>query len=100
MQRKINKLKKEFRILKDWDIKYVKATKNNQACVGVIVDKKKAYIYGYGSKDVPEDYLFHEFLHIVFRAHRKLKKRQIYDSEEEIVQDICKIIVQNKWKDG
>ena len=95
MQNKIDRLKRKFRILKQWQIKYYKATKNNQACTAISPNKRIAHIYGYGRKDIPEDYLFHEFLHITFNALLRMDRRkpkEIKQAEENLIQDICTII--------
>jgi hypothetical protein len=95
MQKEINRVKRKFQILNDWDIKYVRANKSNQARVSFHPNKKKAIVYGYGKSEIPKDYFFHELLHCAFRELLNMDRRKPKDirvAEELLIQDICKFI--------
>ena len=76
-----------FRCLDGWRITYdPRASLKGQCYVG---DKiREAVIYAWGSRTPqPDDYLFHEILHVAYRAARQLG----HDGEEQFVQDLCAI---------
>lgn len=96
MQRKIDKIKNRFRILKQWKIRYVSATETAQAIVAFSFNHKKtAIIYGFGKRKVPKDYHLHEVLHCAIKELLDMDKRKpkdLREAEELLVQDICKMV--------
>lgn len=85
----IKRWKHFFEVLNDWDIIYDKD--HEDKCRAVINFKeKKAVIYECkkwnGEKISAERYIFHEILHIAYRASRTSYKR-----EESFVQDLCEL---------
>ena len=93
---------RRFRILKDWEIKQSRS-KKYLAQSSAFPDTKTATIYQWGDmyrEKQPCDYIFHEVLHIAFRALEHMDKRKPKEkrqAEEELVQDICSFI-RNKPK--
>jgi hypothetical protein len=93
-KRTIKKWQKKFRVLVDWEINYIEekypAYPDTFVINGLCTlnsKTKKANIYPCPEKAGMDHYIFHEMLHIAFKAvGRSLKK------EEITVQDICKII--------
>jgi hypothetical protein len=84
-----------FRILKGWRITVNRRSKYKaQTCIDAI--ERRATIYGWpkDSKE-PPDFMFHELLHIAFRA-TKPPQLSNYEGdqrldEELLIQDICKV---------
>jgi hypothetical protein len=89
----INYWKRKFRILEDWKINYApKAPYKAQCCHNR--KNKSSTIYAWpDGKRIPEDYYFHEVLHVAFAAYRSSKK---HDREELLVQDLCVIYGSNR----
>ncbi|MDE2100907.1 MAG: hypothetical protein KGL39_26915 [Patescibacteria group bacterium] len=82
----------KFRILWDWKIKYNGRAKYKGQC-NVNEENKRAIIYGWGNEvPYPADYLFHEVLHIAFRAAKAGGR----EGEEIFVQDLCVIYLKGK----
>ena len=83
---------KLFRILKGWNIGVIQS----KTYSGVVHFKgeKKVVIYDWGLRNRPDDFEFHEVLHIVLRALLSMDKRKITElrqAEEEVIQDICEV---------
>jgi len=97
-RQKIYRIKRAFRILKDWQIKYNDNVPYQGQCV-INSDAQAATIYAWNTKiyapeAIPKDYIFHEILHI---CQAELCKRhptyQIAREKEEMyIQDLCKFI--------
>ena len=77
-----------FRILKGWRISLNSTSKYKGQC-SINVAERRATIYAWPS-DSPEppDFMFHELLHVAFRALRTYRDK--HQVEEELSQDICK----------
>ena len=95
---------KLFRILKDWDIQIVRDT-NLQGYISIDMKNKQAIIYSYPEKD-PDDFYFHEVLHIAFGellSRDRRKKKELIKLEEELIQDLCaiyKVLLARSMKDN
>ena len=90
---KIRMIIKLFRILKGWDIRVAQS----KTYSGVVHFKgeKGAIIYDWGPHNKPDDFEFHEVLHIALKALLKMDKRKIKElrqAEEEVIQDICEVV--------
>jgi len=80
----------KFRILKDWDIQY---SDDNDWTGGCNFGTNKAEIFPWGQGEVPNDYIFHEIIHICLGAIRNnntIKEKR--EAEELFVQDLCIIM--------
>lgn len=88
MKEEIKRICSLFRVLKDWTVCYDEECDYKGQCnVGEV--NKLATIYAWGDlSPCAPDYLFHEVLHIAFRA----AKAQGRDGEELFIQDICKVV--------
>jgi hypothetical protein len=95
-KKKLNALKSQLRILQDWKITYQCASKYGAQC-SIHPRNKRSIIYGWGTKTKePKDFLIHELLHSALRALTRMDKRKIKElrmAEEELVQDICRLIL-------
>jgi len=90
---KISEAKNKFRILKDWIIiPNDEGIYSGQICIN---EKKRVAELFLWIKDdnPPDDFYIHEMLHVAFKALKALPRKNKYDAEEELVQDICKIIL-------
>jgi hypothetical protein len=93
---KLKSIQKKFRILKDWKISESKSKKFFAQC-NINHKKKVGDIFQYGEGNVPKDYLIHEMLHFSIRALWSMDKRKPKEmrlAEENLVQDICKLILE------
>jgi hypothetical protein len=76
-------LKRVFRhVLKGWSVEY-KPRGRKKACCTWSLSGKLAVIHGYGGKDVPEDYMLHEFLHVCLAAADTKGKK------EHLIMSVC-----------
>lgn len=96
MQKRVDELKKRFRILKDWKVTYCKPSKKNAAIANIGQNARRAFIYGWprGEKE-PKEFLIHEMLHVVAKALVWIDRRhhkEYHEMEEELVQDLCVLI--------
>lgn len=89
---------KRFRILKDWRIKWDNSGDMYGQTV-VFMNSRQAWIYPWDPKSVipePSDFLLHEVMHCSLKAllaMDKRKQKEIRKAEEELIQDICGIMV-------
>jgi len=96
--------KKRFRVLKSWRIYFApKAKYKGQSALNS--EKKTCTIYDLdswgGKKGMPEDYIFHELLHVAWREVQSCKRyKEKREKEEMLVQDICKIMLEGKCFEG
>ena len=87
-----------FRVLDDVNIR-VARNKNYAGQTSFSRDGKRATIYLWRGKCMPDDFIFHEILHIVFNQY---KHAMIHDympfreAEEMIVQDLCAFLTFSK----
>lgn len=95
----IKKLHNHFRILRDWEIKYIRG-EDHYNSVTKNPRKRKAYIYQYRGRP-PKDYFFHEILHICMSEIAEAPCDRKYDGmidkfrrekEEIFIQDLCLLI--------
>jgi hypothetical protein len=89
-------LQNKIRILGDWEI-ILTSDSDYKAQVCINSKDKSAEIYDWPTDTgipMPDDFYFHELLHIANRALRDIPKRgtKWLDAEETLVQDICKIV--------
>jgi hypothetical protein len=98
-EKEIKFWKKHFKILKNWKIYYQSGGKHQAQCL-TLVETKKALICSFGKKKMPEDYIFHEMLHIAIKASRlnddKINYKIRSKNEEQLVRDLSRILVRNK----
>ena len=85
----IKRWKYFFEVLNDWDIIYDKNHKD-KCQVSINLKDKVAKIHDCkkweGEKVSSERYIFHEMLHIAYRASKGSNKR-----EEEFIRDLCEL---------
>jgi hypothetical protein len=81
--------KGKFRVLVGWEIEFDgDGEYKGQACVSP--KEQRATIYGWGSAERPADYIFHEVLHVAFRAAKRIPRTHGAEGGEEwFVQDLC-----------
>ena len=94
-EERIKELRKDLRLLKDWDI----TVSRDEIYKGQITTnpkKKKACLYEWEGNDEPEDFLVHEMLHLCIRS--LFRSNDQYEDEEILIQDICRIIFPEKNK--
>ena len=96
-KKEIKNLKKQFRILKGWNIKYDSKNKlKGQSSINI--NDRLFIIYGWPTNtvfDQPKDYILHEILHCVIKSYKEWDGNNFMDSmnkEEYLVQDICKLV--------
>ena len=89
------KISKKFRILNKWQFRYI----HDKTISGQIVintKKKMGFLYKWhDNTPTPKKYILHEVLHCVLRAlltMDKRKSKELRETEEQLVQDICKLI--------
>ncbi|MCK5615196.1 hypothetical protein KAR91_75735 [Candidatus Pacearchaeota archaeon] len=89
-QSEINRVQLLFRILDGWKIHWVEEEEYKGHCC-INEELKIADVYEYGENE-PEDYIFHEIVHICMKEvnHGIYKERR--EKEELFVQDLCTII--------
>jgi hypothetical protein len=76
-------------ILKGWRISYNPRAKD-KARVFIDEKRKRAVVFSFGKRKVPDDYFLHEFLHVCMRAV-KSDKHWCW-KEEQFVQRLCRVI--------
>ena len=82
--------KSKFRILKSWRVSVAfKAKYKGQ--IGFGRGKHVTFFPWPEDQETPEDFYFHEMLHIAQRALKQTPRRQQHDTEEQLVQDVCQI---------
>jgi len=99
VNKRINKLKSNFRLLKNWKITHYNDGRYYAQC-DWNKDKRIGIIYEYADNfDLePDDYILHELLHLCFVELRKGRKKdgtrglREREKEEIFVQDLCKLI--------
>lgn len=84
--------KKHFRILINWDIKFEDdGVYYGQCCA--VKETRKAAIYPYDKYiKTPDDYIFHEIIHICMKEIRIGVYKERREKEELYIQDLCKLI--------
>jgi len=90
IEEQIKYWKPKFRLLKKWEISYGKDGDHIKAAE-INYNKKTALILPYGKGRIPNDYAFHELLHVCVYSVRNAKKNLQHELEEVLVQDLCKI---------
>jgi len=95
LSQKLRQIIDQFRLLKDWNIEF----DNNSMYKGQCTrngETKRAVIYGWADNNIPDDYFFHELLHIMLadlvHTHATQHYKVARQREEEFVQDLCKFI--------
>lgn len=102
MQKEINKIQKQFRILNGWEIIFDE--KSDMKCQSTFnFEMKQGIIYGWESKSImPKKYIIHEILHCCFcqldaiqksKNINYLTKREV---EEYLIRDICSFFMVDK----
>lgn len=84
-------MKKYFRILRKWKIKYPNKSEYTRQC-NINPYDCKAIIFPWGKGTEPHEYIIHEQLHCALAALRRVKKKELHEAEEKLVQDICELI--------
>lgn len=75
----------KFRVLEGWKVEFDDNAPYKGQCT-INEETKRATVYGWGNlRPCPPDYLFHEVLHIAFKAAKKAGR----EGEELFVQDLC-----------
>jgi hypothetical protein len=100
--REISFWQPQFRNLNGWTIEFdTESDYKGQASHGV--KNKEGTIYDWDGSRMPKDYIFHEMLHFAWACVRDAKKylgptgsRQL---EEDLVQDICRIVFEGLVQD-
>lgn len=89
LEKNISSLKPNyFSCLDKWKIEYPEDTLYRQETTcNIALHGKKATIYPWGEGEEPQDYLFHEQLHL---AIKDLMAEYSHDKEETLIQEICK----------
>ena len=81
--------KSRFKILADWEIRFATERK---AKVTTNPDLPRATFFGWpDGTPIPEDFYFHEMLHLALRAYRRIPEEENFDVEEQLIRDICQI---------
>ena len=78
-----------FRCLNNWEIECpteLEISYRASTTCNIALHGKKATIYPWGEGEEPEDYLFHEQLHL---AIKDLMAEYSREKEENLIQDIC-----------
>lgn len=96
--------KKKFRVLKSWRF-YFAPKSIYKGQVHCNSDKRTCTVYDLdsweGENGMPEDYIFHEVLHVAWREVKLRKKyKENREAEEMLVQDICSIMRDGKCFEG
>lgn len=93
-------MKDNFAILGDWDIR-IRKDGPYSAQITLNADKKIADLWDWDAGDpenrienkpLPIDFYFHEYLHAAFKAWQSLPENDRYDAEEQLIQDICRVV--------
>ena len=91
----LQQLRNKFRLLDNWDIRYVTDSKY-KGQVSINTETKRADIYSWvNEEETPEDFLLHELLHIACRES-KSADGDWHEKEEVLIQDICSIFLEIK----
>ena len=96
-KRLLKKTAAQFRILHGWTIRGVLHT-TYSGTVSVHPTKRYAVVYLWHGKP-PHDFIFHEVLHIALRQLRRMDRRkpkELHAAEEQLVQDICQFVNDDK----
>jgi len=88
-EEEIEKMKKNFRVLNDWEIEYNYKSKYKGQC-NFNKDTKRATIFEHPTE--PMDYVLHEMLHIAFAEADTREKKEL------LIQDICKLIQKENYE--
>ena len=93
--KQVEQMQSNFRILKDWDIKYDN-TSEYKGQTSIHPRKQIATIYAWDDESkTPDDFFFHEILHI---CCREMQRGDWYEKEEILIQDICGITHLNNYE--
>jgi hypothetical protein len=99
-QQKINYWQGKFRLLQDWKIDYREDGSDGDLFgqCSHNADRKVGAIYPFGDESEPEDYFFHEILHMAICASQLNNLDLPYQvrrkNEEILVQDLSQILIQ------
>ncbi len=91
------KIVKKFRVLNNWNVDLISPTKDTrEACVIIDPPARSATIVDCRDKP-PKDFVLHEVLHAAISAliliySSNIPEEDMQDAEEDLVQDICKIV--------
>ena len=88
--KELYKYKGYFRVLEHWDFVWISGSEY-KGQITPNVRTKTAYVYEYG-EDEPDDFIFHEMLHVCLREIRSGTSKEQYEKEEMLVQDLCKLM--------
>ena len=91
-QSRVNRMQKQFRILRGWTITADTWSEyKGQSCIDGPGRRATIYWWPTDCKE-PVDFLFHEMLHVAFRALRETPVEKVRDVEETLVRDISQIL--------
>lgn len=89
MERLIAEYKGMFKLLDGWTITYDDTVEYKNQCA-INPAKKQATIYEWtGDDEGLGNFIFHEILHMNFRAVGNHESKECFDNEETFVRDIC-----------